>query len=106
MQAQLDTREREIESFKQELETEAMEQISALETQLLKSHELLEKAQVDVEALKAQKKEQSLKVAKQAKENLMKHKEEAKILKQAKSEAVEFKDKFEAQKAVLHQLTK
>jgi len=37
-----------------------------------------------------------LKGAKQAKENLMKHKEETKVLKQAQSEASEFKDKFEA----------
>ena len=41
-----------------------MEQITALETQLLKSKELLQKAQGEVEGLKAQKKEQSVKMAK------------------------------------------
>ena len=60
-----------------------MEQITALETQLLKSKELLQKAQGEVEGLKAQKKEQSVKMAKQSKENLMKNKEDTKVLKQA-----------------------
>ena len=60
-----------------------MEQITALKTQLLKSKELLQKAQGEVEGLKAQKKEQSVKMAKQSKENLMKNKEDTKVLKQA-----------------------
>ena len=83
MQAQLDAKDSKVESFKQELEADAMEQITALETQLLKSKELLQKAQGEVEGLKAQKKEQSIKMAKQSKENLMKNKEDTKVLKQA-----------------------
>ncbi len=54
----------------------AEEQIKTLSEQINKLNETNEKQKGDIDALKAQKKEQSLKVAKQAKENLMKQKED------------------------------
>ena len=54
--------------------------------------------------MKTHKREQSLKMGKQAKENLLKQREDAKVIKQAQTTAAELQEKFDAQKAVIEDL--
>lgn len=75
--------------MKNSMQEKTFETINALELSLEKLQEQATKAKGEISALKSQKKEQTLKVAKQAKDNLMKQKEQDKTLKQTQASLAE-----------------
>ena len=91
--------------MKNSMQEKTFETINALELSLEKLQEQASKDKGEISALKLQKKEQTLKVAKQAKDNLMKQKEQDKTLKQTQASLAEVQEKFEAQKAVIEELS-
>ena len=91
--------------MKNSLQEETFEKINALELSLEKLQEQVIKDKSEISTLKSQKKEQTLKVAKQAKDNLIKQKEQDKTLKQTQASLAEVQEKFEAQKAVIEELS-
>ena len=76
LKSQIEAKDQELEQERIKIQSNQNEQAQALNDQISKLREANDKLKGDVDTLKAQKKEQSLKVAKQAKENLMKQKED------------------------------
>ena len=75
MRQELTAKDKELEQQKESLQSNSNAQVAELEKCVVKMTEQRAKDKKEIETLKAAKKDQSLKMAKQAKENLMKQKE-------------------------------